>query len=146
MRKLLVFLVVCFASAASLSGQMLIFDRGPSSGASQPLGLPKQAGGFLADDFQVGVAQEDWVIDHIRIWAVPDPTAAAPRALGDLYKKFSLYGGIAPDPNSPSEKASAECDCHNLPPLKTAVLEAGSDSTNNPDIKVSRLQDGTEAW
>lgn len=147
MLKLFVFLLACFASEAELSAQMLILDRGPSLESNLSVGLPKQAEGFLADDFQAGTAKEDWVIDHIRLWAVPDPRATSAHGLGDLFKKISLYGGIAPDPPPPGQKAGAECDCHNLPALKTAAVEPGSDATDNPDVVVSSgKHEGSAVW
>jgi hypothetical protein len=151
MLKLFVFLLACCAfgpglSASDVPAQKLICDRGPSSESNQSVGLPRQTEGFLADDFQVGTAPEDWVIDHIRLWVVPDPRATSPRGLGDLFKKISLYGGIAPDLPAPDQKAGPDCDCHNLPALKTAGLKLGSDSTDDPDIVVSPgvQHDGTE--
>lgn len=148
MLKVLVFLFVSFASWLDLPAQMLILDRGPSSGSNQLVGLTKESNAFLADDFQVGVAPEVWVIDHIRLWAVPDPKASSAHGPGDLFTKINLYGGIAPDMPPPDQKATADCDCHNLPALKTAVLEPGSHSTDSPDVVVSsRSQhDGPGAW
>lgn len=140
MQKLFILLLAWFVLPSDLPAQMLILDRGPAAGSSTSLGLPKQSEGFLADDFQVGTATEDWVIDHIRLWAVPDPRATNPRDLGDLVKKISLYGGIAPDPPPPDQKPGADCDCHNLPALEVAALEPGSDSTDNPNVKVSSDQ------
>jgi len=127
---------------------MLIVDRVPSPGSNQALGLPKETEGFLADDFQVGTAKEDWVIDHIRLWAVPDPMATSPRGLGDLFKKISLYGGIAPELPVAGQEGAPVCDCHNLPPIETAALEPDSNSTDNRDVKVSsiQLQSGLEVW
>jgi hypothetical protein len=153
MPKLRVFLLACFAftldlSASDLLASKLILDRGPSSESNLSAGLAKQTEGFLADDFQVGAAPEVWVIDHIRLWAVPDPKATSHHSLGDLFNKISLYGGIAPDPPVLDPKAHPECDCHNLPAVKTSALKLGSDSTDDPDVVVSssRQHDGSDIW
>ena len=147
MLKLFVFLFACIASVSDLPAQMLIVDRGPASGSSQPLGLTKETNAFLADDFVAGVAKEDWVIDHIRLWAVPDPKASSAQGLGDLFKKISLFGGIAPDLPPAGQAAAAECDCHNLPALKTATVEPGSNSTDSHDVVISaNKQEGSELW
>jgi hypothetical protein len=148
MLKLFVFLLGCASAASDLPTHMLIFDRSPSSGATQSLGLPKQTETFLADDFQVGADKEVWVVDHVRVWALPDPQATSSRSPGDLFKKISFYGGIAPDTPTHNQKADVECDCHNLPPLKTAILQPGSDSTDSPDVLISSNpgRDGLEAW
>jgi len=151
MNSILRLLVLVFAGCASsldLSAQKLILDRGPAFGSNQSVGLTRKTNGFLADDFRVGTAAEVWVIDHIRLWAVADPKAPSAHGPGDLFKTISLYGGIAPDMPPPGQKPSAECDCHNLPALKTAALEPSSDSTDNPDVVVSSSSqhDGVEAW
>jgi len=90
------------------------------------------------------------VIDHIRLWAVPDPNVTSPSspAAGDLFKKITLYGGIAPEAPPPDQPASVECDCHNIPVLKTAGFQPGSNSTDNHDVTVSshKQDDGTELW
>lgn len=146
MPKFLLFLLALVASAPSLFAQKLLVDHRPT-GAAQ-LGLPKDTPGFLADDFEVGVAPEVWIIDHVRIWAAPDPKAASPHGLGDLFQKISLYGGIAPDLPAPGQKPAVECDCHNLPPLQSATLQPGGDSTDNPAVRISAIQivDGLETW
>ncbi len=147
MLKYLVFLLACFAFAANLSAQMLIVDRGPASGSSQSLGLSKETNAFLADDFVAGAVKEDWVIDHIRLWAVADPKAGSAQGLGDLFKKISLYGGIAPELPPAGQTAAPECDCHNLPALKTAMLEQGSNKTDSPDVSIaSSKQEGSDVW
>jgi len=150
MLKLLAFLFACAAFVADVSAQqlLLICDRAPSSESVQSLGLTQQTGAFIADDFVVGTAKEDWVIDRIRLWAVADPKAPSPRALGDLVKKISLLGGIAPDLPKPSQPPGADCDCHNLPALKSTSIEPGSNTAGNPEVEiVSGLQvHGSPTW
>ena len=138
MFKLFLSLLISFVSL-SASAQMLVVDRAPT-GATQPLGLSTKTDNFLADDFQVGVAKEDWVIDHIRLWILPDSSTSA-TALGDIFKQIALYGGIAPDLPPPGPPP-VECDCHNLPPLKTAALQPGSDATGTPEVVITKQPDG----
>jgi hypothetical protein len=140
MLKLLASLFACAAFVADVSAQqrILIFDRTPYSESVQSLGLTQQTDAFIADDFVVGAAKEDWVIDRIRLWAVADPKAPSPRALGDLVKKISLLGGIAPDLPKPSQPPSADCDCHNLPVLKSTSIEPGSNTAGNRDVEIAR--------
>jgi len=147
MIRLLAVILVCLASASAQSGQMLIFDRAPSSDSNQSLGLAKPSEGFLADDFQVGAAKEDWVIERIRIWAVPDLKATAPHGLGDVVNKISLFGGIAPDSPPPGQKPAADCDCHNLPTIKVATVEPGGNATDMKDVTIATIQqNGSDVW
>jgi hypothetical protein len=135
----LLFSVLLAASAVFAQPNMLIVDRAASAAGNQPLGLAKDANNFLADDFQAGATGEDWVIDHIRLWAIPDPKAPSSSAqhLGDMFQKISLYGGIAPDLPPANQPPTPECDCHNLPALKTATLEPGADTPKASDITIS---------
>jgi hypothetical protein len=144
MLKLFVLFLASLASAAELCAQpMLIFDRAPSSSSNQLLGV-KKAEGFLADDFELGAAKEDWVVDNIRLWAVADPKAPAPHGLGDHFKKISLLGGIAPDLPLPVP----DCDCHNLPVLKVAAIKAESSAADNRDVEISEgvAVEGSPSW
>ena len=116
MFKLFLSLLISFVSL-SASAQMLVVDRAPT-GSTQPLGLSTKTDNFLADDFQVGAAKEDWVIDHIRLWILPDSSTSA-TALGDIFKQIALYGGIAPDlppPGPPPSNAIATTSRRSKPP------------------------------
>ncbi len=139
MLKLLAFLFACTAFVADVSAQqgILILDRAPSAESVQSLGLAKRTDAFIADDFVVGAAKEDWVIDRIRLWAVADPKAPSPRALGGLARKISLLGGIAPDLPKPNQPPGADCDCHNLPVLKSTSIEPGSVTAGNRDVEIA---------
>ncbi len=135
----LAFLFACAAFVADgfAQQQILILDRAPSAESVQPLGLTKQTDAFIADDFVIGAAKEDWIIDRIRLWAVADPMAPSPHALGDLVKKISLLGGIAPDLPKPNQPRGADCDCHNLPVLKSTSIEPGSNTAGNRDVEIA---------
>lgn len=139
MLKVLVFLFASAAFVADVSAQQLILirDRAASAESVQSLGLSKQTDAFIADDFVVGAAKEDWIIDRIRLWAVADPKAPSTRALGDLVKKISLLGGIAPDLRKPNQPPDADCDCHNLPVLKSTSFEPDSNTARNRDVEIA---------
>jgi hypothetical protein len=139
MRKLLAFLFAFAAIVADVSAQqrILILDRAPSAESVQFLGLTKQNDAFIADDFVVGAAKEDWIIDRIRLWAVADPKAPSPRALGDLVKRIRLLGGIAPNLPKLNQPPGADCDCHNLPVLKSASIDSRSNSADNRDVEIA---------
>ncbi|MGA9356205.1 MAG: hypothetical protein WBV46_21135 [Terriglobales bacterium] len=144
MLKVFVLLLASLGSAAELGAQeMLIFDRAPSSSSNQVLGV-KKVDSFLADDFELGAVKEDWVIDHIRLWAVADPKAESAHGLGELFRKISLLGGIAPDVPLPV----GDCDCHNLPALKEAAIKQGSDAADSRDVEISAgaAVEGSPSW
>ena len=134
----LAFLFACFAFAADLSAQgpTLILDRPPSVEFAESFGLPEQANAFIADEFVVGAAKEDWIIDRIRLWAIATPNAPSPHALGDFVKKISLLGGITPDPSGPNQ-SGADCDCHNLPVLKSTGIAPDSDRAENGEVEIA---------
>lgn len=142
MLKYCVLLLASLACVSPVSAQMQIADRAPSSGEKQYLSLPAGTPGFLADDFQVGAANEDWVIDHIRLWVTPDPKATSAHA-GVLFTKVTLFGGIAPELPTPGE---VTCDCHNLPALRTASFQPGAATFNTPgdSLTLARQADGTD--
>jgi hypothetical protein len=145
MLKRLVVLFASLAVASQLSAQMLITDRAPASGTAQYLNLPAGTAGFLADDFQVGAANEDWVIDHIRLWVVSDPKVTSAHGAGELFTKITLFGGIAPEPSTPGQ---VDCDCHNLPALRTAFLGHSGASFHTPGSSLTLLRqaDGPDFW
>ncbi len=133
------FVFVCAASVADVCAQqsILILDRAPSAESVESVGLTKQSDAFIADDFVIGAAKEDWIIDRIRLWAVAGPKAPSPSALGDIVKKISLLGGIAPDLPKPNQPPGAVCDCHNLPVLKSTSIEPGSNTAGNRDVEIA---------
>lgn len=78
--------------------------------------------GFLGDDFTVGVAGENWVIDRIRVWTVPGVAAADPEHLGDFYQDVRLYFGGSGD---------------GVSPIVTGLLAPGANQASNPNILIS---------
>jgi hypothetical protein len=150
MLKLLAFLFACAVFVADVSAQqtILILDRAPSAESVESLGLTQRNDAFIADDFVIGAAKEDWIIDRIRLWTVADPKAPSPRALGDLAKRISLLGGIAPDLSKPNQPPGTDCDCHNLPVLKSTSIEPASNTADNRDVEIAsgpQIQ-GSPTW
>ena len=150
MLKVLAVLLACAAFVAELCAQprILLLDRAPSAESVQSLGLTNRTDAFIADDFVVGAAKEDWVIDRLRLWAVADSKAPLPRALGDLATKISLLGGIAPDLPRTDDPKGADCDCHNLPVLKSTSIEPGSNTASNRNVEVATHSQihGSPTW
>jgi hypothetical protein len=143
MLKYCVPLFVVFACTSTVCAQMQIAERAASP-APQYLSLPAGTQGFLADDFQVGAVEEDWVIDHIRLWIARDTKATSPRAAGELFTRITLFGGIAPDLPTAGE---VTCDCHNLPKLRTLTFAGGAAlDTEGSTFTVTRQADGTDLW
>jgi hypothetical protein len=122
-------------ACASLQAQTLAVDRGaalPAAGVR--VGWSREPG-LVADHFQIGKPGEVWIIDRIRIWALPD----APGPAGDLYEKLTLFGGIEAAPPAPGQP---ECDCHRLLTLKTAVLRAGAEQPAGGDVRIVQAAPG----
>jgi hypothetical protein len=78
--------------------------------------------GFLGDDFALGAAGEQWVIDTIRVWTVPGNNGRDPQHLGDYYQDVRLYFG------APEE---------GLTPIVAGLLSRGSSQTSNRNIQIS---------
>lgn len=133
--------ILCaLAFAGGLACQVLVADRGlaPGKPASQPIELAGK--GFLGDSFQVGKAGEAWMIDTIRVWAVPKTEAAScPRGitynLGDRLEKITLLGALENQPVA----GQPECDCHALVTVATANLQKGSSDSANRDVQIAPL-------
>jgi hypothetical protein len=77
--------------------------------------------GFLGDDFSIGGAGEQWVIDTIRVWTVPGLIHRDPEHLGDFYQDVRLYFGGPED---------------GLTPLMTGLLSAGDNQASNSNIVI----------
>lgn len=115
---------------ALLAGPALVVDRGlPQSNLNNASGEYRSnirwslyESGFLGDDFKVGAAGENWVIDTIRVWTVPGAGAADPEHLGDFYRDVRLYFGG---------------DDGGVTPLVAGLLAPGSNQSSNPHILIS---------
>lgn len=82
--------------------------------------------GFVGDDFVIGKAGEKWVVDTLRVWAVPGAYGEDPANLGDVYQDVRLYVG------------GAEGD---LTPVATGRLERGSNVVEGADIVITEAAD-----
>jgi len=115
-------LLLVFVLSTALAGQSVVIDRG-LAGASAPLTIMvEQEKGFLGDSFRLGAVGENWMIDSIRVWAVPDTAPACTAGKpGDRIEKLTLYGALY----NPPVPGQPECDCHALVPVVNAPMEKG---------------------
>jgi hypothetical protein len=75
--------------------------------------------GFLGDSFKLGNADENWMIDSVRVWALPDASPACSIGKpGDHIEKLTLYGAL----QNPPVPGQAECDCHALVPVVSTPM------------------------
>jgi len=134
--------VAFLAIAGALCAQTMVVDRGlPNAPAKAPgsrraglrLAGPGDKQEFIADDFKVGAAGENWTIDKIRTWAVL-PGANHAQSLNDLYERITLTGGLASEPIRDDKAREAECECHGPIPIRVANLQIGAHGSGSPDI------------
>ena len=78
--------------------------------------------GFAGDDFFLGQDGERWVIDKIRVWAVPGTQSEDPPNLGDVYQDVRLYFGD---------------DGGALTPVLSGRLKRGGNQTNERRIRIT---------
>lgn len=89
---------------------------------------------MLGDSFRLGAKGEIWMIDAIRIWAMPDTTpACAAGNPGDHIEKLILYGALY----NPPVPGQPECDCHALVPVTTAPMEKGGSLFANRTVTLT---------
>ncbi len=123
---------------------VLIVDRGlPGTGSenavSQPVrqrvGWNLTGGVFVTDDFVVGQRGESWVIDKVRTWGVPGSKSGGNAALGDLFERITLYGGLESE-TAPTDAAAAEavCACHGPVALAGSELRSGTNVAENEQV------------
>src|SRR5689334_11046504 len=109
MKRLHVVLLAFLIHGLPMEGQMLLVDRGiPQTAADKDRSIRvawTKSSGFVGDRFKLGLAGEIWIMDAIRIWAIPEKSSAH---LGDLYEKVTLFGGIE---NAPRDPGQPDCDC-----------------------------------
>ena len=127
-RALLVPLGLLVVMPAFAADSVLVVDRGlPKTNLNNASGSARSNvrwgwndNGFLGDDFTIGSAGEQWVIDSIRTWAVPGGAGATLQHIGDFYQDVRLYFGQG-----------------DVSPVSTAQLSSGSDVSSNAAVKVS---------
>ena len=112
-------------------GGRLAVDRGlPRANWNNDAGAAARANvrwtlygeGFVGDDFVVGKAGESWVVDTVRVWAVPGAYGSDPAFLGDVYQDVRLYVG------------GPEGD---LTPVSSGRLERGSNAVDGAAIVIA---------
>jgi hypothetical protein len=131
-------LIAGLCLAAPLASQVLVVDRGaaPAVPISQ---IVERGQGFFGDAFRIGSAGETWMIDTIRLWAVPGSSARCPRELGDRIEKLTLLGAL----DNPPVPGQPACDCHALVAIAAAPLAAGGSRSLNSSVALSFEKD---AW
>lgn len=91
-------------AAFSVDPSALMVDRGlPQANWNNAAGVTERSNvrwtlyeqGFVADEFRLGEPGEKWVVDKVRVWAVPGARGVDPAALGDFYSKVQLFVGPA---------------------------------------------------
>ena len=84
------------------------------------------AHGFVGDDLRVGAPGERWVIDRIRIWAVPATPDADPNTLGEFFQDVRLYFGR-----------------DDLSPVMAGRFEPGAEQTDNERIRIRETREAS---
>ncbi|HEV2447992.1 MAG TPA: hypothetical protein VGS58_18810 [Candidatus Sulfopaludibacter sp.] len=121
------------ALAGLAAAQTPAHDRGIRGADYTPQPIERPSGGFLGDAFRLGSTGETWMIESIRLWAVPPAAASCPRAAGDQIEKIVLLGGM----DNPPAPGQLVCDCHALVPIAAAALLPGRNAPVNPDVRLT---------
>jgi hypothetical protein len=109
-RRLMGTLFLFAVAAVAQEAGTLVVDRGlPQANWNNASGVTARANvrwtlysdGFVGDDFVVGQAGERWVVNTLRVWAVPGAFGNDPAALGDVYQDVRLYVGGAGEDLTP---------------------------------------------
>lgn len=126
-------MIVWISLALPLAAQTLVVDR--PLGDQPPMAQPVERGakGGYADSFRIGASGEVWMIDAIRVWAIPDSSPECPREIGDRFEKITLFGAL----DNPPVPGQPVCDCHALVAIATAPLLPGGDATSNPSVRLA---------
>ena len=96
--------LLCVSAAFSQEEGSLLVDRGlPRANWNDASGVAARSNvrwtlysqGFVGDDFTIGQPGERFVVNTLRMWAVPGAYQADPNTLGDVYQDIRLYlGGV----------------------------------------------------
>jgi hypothetical protein len=111
-----------------LVGQDLAIDRGWTAGAAKE--RVERVKGFAGDFFRIGASGEVWMIETMRLWAMPGCSGPP----GDSIEKITLLGAL----DNPPVPGQPVCDCHALVALATATFAKGSSTPSNPDVRVTK--------
>jgi hypothetical protein len=122
------------ASAFAQEDGTLVVDRGlPRANWNNSAGVTARANvrwtlysqGFVGDDFVVGKPGEKWVVNTLRVWAVPGAFGTDPAQLGDVYQDLRLYVG------GPGE---------DLTPVASGRLARGSNVVEGADVVIKEAE------
>lgn len=114
----------------------LLFDRGlparPINESNESRSNLRWTAGFdnsafYGDDFTIGEPGEQYLINHVRTWAVlgyREDGPSEPAEVGDWFSHLRLRGGLPAD--------------QQLPVLASGSLDVGTSATNNPSVVISR--------
>lgn len=117
-----------------LAAETLVVDRGlPKTNWNNDAGETARANvrwtlysqGFVGDDFVIGQAGERYVVNTLRVWAVPGAFDTDPATLGDVYQDIRLYVG------APGE---------DLTPVASGRLERSSNEVSGADIVITEAE------
>jgi len=123
------------ASAFAQEDGKLVVDRGlPRANWNNSAGMTARSNvrwtlysqGFVGDDFVIGQPGETWVVNTLRVWAVPGAFGSDPANLGDVYQDLRLYVG------GPGE---------DLTPVASGRLSRGSNAVEGADVVVTEAAD-----
>jgi hypothetical protein len=122
------------ACAGFLQAQEPVVDRS-LAGGEKPVSLEieRDAKSFLGDSFKVGATGEAWIIDTIRVWALPNSQPGCPSSPGDRLAGITLLGAL----DNPPVPGVPTCDCHALVTIASAPLIAGTASSSNANVKLA---------
>lgn len=126
----------CFALAFAgfLHAQDPVLDRPlPAGQTPVPLEIERDAQGFLGDSFRIGAAGETWIVDSIRVWAIPSSLPGCPATPGDRFAAITLLGAL----DNPPVPGVPTCACHALVTIASAPLIPGSATSSNRDVKLA---------
>jgi hypothetical protein len=99
------------------------------------VGWSAKDGILVTDHFMLGEPGELWVIDKVRIWAVPGLQFGTQNALGDFFERITLYGGLeSENPPATPQAATAECACHGPIPIAATPLRGGANVSQSPQV------------
>jgi hypothetical protein len=125
--------LAAFFAAGGLAAQTLVVDR-PLAEPLSRQAIERPGHGFTGDFFRIGASGEVWMIETIRLWAIPARGPACGRELGDSIEKITLLGAL----DNPPVPGQPVCDCHALIELATVPLQKGASASGNPSVRLSR--------
>ncbi len=129
-------LLAALLAAVPGSAQSLVFDR-PLTGKPHPQRIERPGKGAFAEAFRIGSTGEVWMMDALRVWAMPATGAACGKELGDSIEKITILGAL----DNPPVPGQPVCDCHALVPIATIPLKAGSSASQIPSATLTQ-EDG----